>query len=758
MSGQRDHHRNVHGDPKVEKVQHFDNMYSEVKSFPNHTMRCVRQRVESDPRPVQHFFRPRLGIARGKKRSAALTSAPTPSRSPFVRRARRANATLEPGAHVSREFDPALHAGGDPAATPLRRFHRPLRRRDVLKRTPGGSRRDDRPGVLHATRRRRGRSATRAQVLQAAGEPVARVSPGVATGAARRAARRRPRRRARRRHRRARARLAAADAVAAAERERIEALNAPRSKTVGTQSTYRESEAQTIPYEPEYAPDPSERTAKQAALAERNATEGGAPELLSIRHLTFASGSPAGAAEAEHIEKMRAKRAFEASLPPLSDAASLPLRKRLMEEWEEAEWAEREMEIARLQEERLDILRRAIDAREEKAERVAEARLRRMRDGMLSEKHKKFASIQAKRLKALRKLGKNRAASFEDGDENKGSIVDEYADHASKKYVPDPVRGLVAHPKIDTAGYLLDGVSHGSLDDAKAFYESIPTEAYEWDAETAMARVFETRAPKVRVWEQSAGAGLEEKRAEAVLDAMYEEMQREKRKAAAAAAGAGNDAGDDAPGAVTPEPATPGAVTPGGTAVASTPKPVASKRGPERPETPTMPPPMESEDAAETYRAVVRLQSLLRGRAEQNETFAGRERRRELIAELRLGETETRESASEPTGASRGRRRSNEPRARRAPPSCVSSRRRTPPRATPRSSERTSRRASATRRRWTRRRRGSRRFSAAESPGEKPRRSGPRLTPTPSARSDPATPWRGRRSRTSPGSTSRSGG
>ena len=243
-------------------------------------------------------------------------------------------------------------------------------------------------------------------------------------------------------------------------------------------------------------PDRDERTAKQAALAERNATEGGGPELLSIRHLTFASGLPAGAAEAEHIEKMRAKRAFEASLPPLSDAASLPLRKRLMEEWEEAEWAEREMEIARLQEERLDILRRAIDAREEKAERVAEARLRRMRDGMLSEKHKKFASIQAKRLKALRKLGKNRAESFEDGDENKGSIVDEYADHASKKYVPDPVRGLVNHPTIDTTGYLPDGVSHGSLADAKAFYESIPTEAYEWDAETAMARVFERRRPR----------------------------------------------------------------------------------------------------------------------------------------------------------------------------------------------------------------------------------------------------------------------
>ena len=274
-------------------------------------------------------------------------------------------------------------------------------------------------------------------------------------------------------------------------------------------------------------PDRNERTAKQAALAERNATEGGGPELLSIRHLTFASGLPAGAAEAEHIEKMRDETRVRGFAPAAVGCGALPLRKRLMEEWEEAEWAEREMEIARLQEERLDILRRAIDAREEKAERVAEARLRRMRDGMLSEKHKKFASIQAKRLKALRKLGKNRAASFEDGDENKGSIVDEYADHASKKYVPDPVRGLVAHPKIDTAGYLLDGVSHGSLDDAKAFYESIPTEAYEWDAETAMARVFDAPAPKVRVWEKSAGGGVEEKRAEALLDAMYEEATGE---------------------------------------------------------------------------------------------------------------------------------------------------------------------------------------------------------------------------------------
>ena len=397
-----------------------------------------------------------------------------------------------------------------------------------------------------------------------------------------------------------RSRLAAAAAIEDAERQRLEDLHAPRSKTVGTQSLYRESEAQTVPYEPDFVL-PDSMSDKQRALTERNATDGGAPELLSIRHLTFANGLPAGLAEAEHIEKMRAKRAFEASLPPLSDVSQLPLRKRLMEEWEEAEWAEREAEIARLQEERLDILRRAIDAREEKASRVAEARLRRMRDGMLSEKHKKFASIQAKRVKALRKLGKDRVASHDDGDENKGSIVDEYADYGSRKYAPNPRDGLVKHPVIDTSGYLPDGINHASLDDAGAFLESIPRETYEWDADGARTQ-------------------------------LYEQIQREKREAARAA---GEAMGSPM------EPATPGAVTPGGTAAASTPKPVKSKKGPERPETPALNPPMESESASKMHRAVVLLQSLLRGRATQNETFAGREHRRELIAELRLAETET---------------------------------------------------------------------------------------------------------------------
>jgi hypothetical protein len=60
------------------------------------------------------------------------------------------------------------------------------------------------------------------------------------------------------------------------------------------------------------------------------------------------------------VEKLRAKRAFEASLPPLDDASKLPLRQKLIEEWEAQEWREREEEIHGVQQERLVLLEQAL--------------------------------------------------------------------------------------------------------------------------------------------------------------------------------------------------------------------------------------------------------------------------------------------------------------------------------------------------------------------------------------------------------------
>jgi hypothetical protein len=107
--------------------------------------------------------------------------------------------------------------------------------------------------------------------------------------------------------------LAREEAVADALPPRAE----PMSKTVGTQSDYRENEAQTDPYTPDYTVRP-----------------GSAPELLTLVSLAWGAGLPAGLAEVEMIERARAKRAFEASLPPIDgdDPKSFAIRRKLMAE------------------------------------------------------------------------------------------------------------------------------------------------------------------------------------------------------------------------------------------------------------------------------------------------------------------------------------------------------------------------------------------------------------------------------------------
>jgi hypothetical protein len=94
---------------------------------------------------------------------------------------------------------------------------------------------------------------------------------------------------------------------------------------------YRESEAQTDPYSPEYV------------IEKENA-----PEVLTIAHLKYGKGLPASMAEMELIEQMREKRAFENALPPTSDEACFSLRRKLMEEQEFREWNKREDDIKRV--------------------------------------------------------------------------------------------------------------------------------------------------------------------------------------------------------------------------------------------------------------------------------------------------------------------------------------------------------------------------------------------------------------------------
>jgi hypothetical protein len=163
--------------------------------------------------------------------------------------------------------------------------------------------------------------------------------------------------------------------MAIKQQSRIEAPE-EKSRTVGTQSLYRESEAQTIPYSPDYIV-PEVIGEKQRSLMEKYHSEG--PEVLELQKMKFGQGLPVGLTELNHIDKLREKRAFEASLPPLHDVARLPQRRAMMEAWEHKEWAEREQEILALQEERLELLAHAIETREYNIEAEAEQRVDRVK-------------------------------------------------------------------------------------------------------------------------------------------------------------------------------------------------------------------------------------------------------------------------------------------------------------------------------------------------------------------------------------------
>jgi len=240
-----------------------------------------------------------------------------------------------------------------------------------------------------------------------------------------------------------------ADEIAAAEEAaRIatsmdpdsQASSAEQHRTIGTQSDYRESEAQTDPYTPDYITDPSEPD----------------PEVLGLAHLNYGNGLPASMDELQQIERMREKRAWEATLPPITDAASFEKRKVMLEARELQEWAWREEEMKEEQEAKLQLLVDTLSIREQKNEELNEMRVEAVRQAKLAERDKIFDSIHALRIKQTRALGKARqaldasTAHMSGGSKaltssqvqggtrrtNMRDIVGDYADHASQVYAP----------------------------------------------------------------------------------------------------------------------------------------------------------------------------------------------------------------------------------------------------------------------------------------------------------------------------------
>merc|ERR1719446_1485979 len=201
------------------------------------------------------------------------------------------------------------------------------------------------------------------------------------------------------------------------------------AKELGVQSVYRESDAQTDPYTPDYV-----------------VPEGTDPEVLTLASLNFKAGLPAGLTEVQMIERARQKREFEASLPPSTDEVSLALRRKMMSEQEMREWDMREQEILGQHEETLAAFDAKLRSQAEARELHWDERIEHARQIKLTEKDKEISQIQRRRIKALRKLSDARKTV--EAKKSPRDIVTEYADYSSEQYAPLTRNGYIARDKL----------------------------------------------------------------------------------------------------------------------------------------------------------------------------------------------------------------------------------------------------------------------------------------------------------------------
>ena len=137
----------------------------------------------------------------------------------------------------------------------------------------------------------------------------------------------------------------------------------PTVKDMEIQTMYRESEAQTNPYTPDFFVAP-----------------GAAPEVLLLKDLNLGDNQGGlGMKQVEMIENARRKRDVESNLPPFTDEAGLRLRKRLMEIQEMKEFRMREGEIDTRREARMEAIEQALRDRDESAEFLASQRVEGLR-------------------------------------------------------------------------------------------------------------------------------------------------------------------------------------------------------------------------------------------------------------------------------------------------------------------------------------------------------------------------------------------
>ncbi|XP_051564471.1 cilia- and flagella-associated protein 91 [Myxocyprinus asiaticus] len=315
------------------------------------------------------------------------------------------------------------------------------------------------------------------------------------------------------------------------------------------------------------------------------------PELLTLATLTWGHGLPAGLAEVEMIERARMKRAWEATLPPLDDLTQLDKRRRMMEEMERKEWAFREEDIEKLQEARLTLLMQLLRQREEKQDQVKVERLEVSFTQKQKEKEARLKKIRNDYVVSMRKLLAKRRNV--EGKLERRDIIKDYSDYGSQTYAP-----------LSRFGQIPDRNSNRNM--VKSHFLS----TYQGLLQLEAGLPPSVMEPRIKVPKPKVTKGFVSRSARRELELLktHQALKAEK-------------------------------------VCVEEKKPLRflfkKEKPTPRPTTPVVDGPPEGDEEREL--AIIFLQKVLRGRSIQNQMFEGKEKRLELIQELRTTHTLQRE-------------------------------------------------------------------------------------------------------------------
>ncbi|XP_032688894.1 cilia- and flagella-associated protein 91-like isoform X2 [Odontomachus brunneus] len=187
-------------------------------------------------------------------------------------------------------------------------------------------------------------------------------------------------------------------------------------KNAGTQTDYRESEAQTEPWEPPYKIVPGHN-----------------PEVLTLAHLTWEHGLPAGIHDIHVINRLRMKGAWEAILPPMDTPANIRMRNSIITALEIDRWAFRESEIQFIMDLRLKLMKDLSRNRESIYKKKLQGRFSRLQDKLRKHRDDRVNSIRHDLERDLRKLCRKQCHKRQP---RKLDIIEQHADPKSELYAP----------------------------------------------------------------------------------------------------------------------------------------------------------------------------------------------------------------------------------------------------------------------------------------------------------------------------------